>query len=164
MKIRRNTDQKRRRVSSGIALIEATIGLGGLVVVSLLLFKASLSATAAQRWTVIQAMTDAYMTRETAVAKRVPFDDILALDSLWPAHPAMSTQEVELGRLPGGFAVTATLNRTRIADVNNFASAGGSGSAISNPAKMEVWRLRSFLDYSVAQRQYVKSRTVIRTR
>ncbi|MCB1234518.1 MAG: hypothetical protein KDM91_05560 [Verrucomicrobiae bacterium] len=148
----------------GIALLEATVGLGGLVVISLLLLKAGMSATMAQRWTVVQGMTDSFMTTETALAKRVPFEELNGVDSRWPEYPTVSDQAVEVGRLPGGVPLVATLKRTRVPDTNNFALAGGGGTIASNPSKMEIWRLQSVLTYSLGNREYAKSRTVVRSR
>lgn len=154
----------RRRRCRAVALIEVTVGLGALVGLSILLLKASMSATVAQRWTVIQGMTDSYMTRETAISKRVPFADIVSTTSRWPIYPAHSVETVEIGRLPGGIPVTATIRRTRIADENNFWSGEGLGTSQTNPAKMEIWRLQSLLSYELGGRNYVKSRTVVRSR
>lgn len=147
-----------------LAIVEVTIGITALVSVSLLLLKASLSATASQRWTVIQGLTDAYMTRETAVSKRAPFSEIVAANSRWPVYPNVATEVVEIGRLPGGKIIAATIHRTRFADENNFWSAQGLGTEDSNPAKMEIWRLQSLLSYNLSGRDYVKTRTVVRSR
>lgn len=155
---------RRKSRSRGVALMETTIGLGGLVVVSLLLLKAAMTATTAQRWTIIQGMTDAYMTRETATAKRVPFDEIVEVDSRWPIHPTISEDTVEIGKLPGGLSVLGVIRRTRIPDDTNFPSAGGGGTTETNPAKIEVWSLQSLLSYELSGRTYVKSRTVVRSR
>ena len=144
--------------------METTIGLGGLVVVSLLLLKAAMTATTAQRWTIIQGMTDAYMTRETATSKRVPFDEIVEVDSRWPIYPEIDTETVEIGKLPGGLSVVGVVRRTRIPNASNLASAGGGGTTETNPSKMEVWSLQSLLSYELSGRTYVKSRTVVRSR
>lgn len=157
----RSAARSRRR---GVALIEVTLGLGALLGVSLLLLKASMSATVAQRWTVIQGMTDAYMTRETAIAKRVPFAEIVDLNSRWPVYPSAAVETIEIGRLPGGVPVMATIRRTRFPDPNNFWSADGAGTAETNPAKMEIWKLQSLLSYELSGRDYVKTRTVVRSR
>ena len=163
MRLSRSQGSQRRR-ERAVALVETTIGLGGLLFVSLLLLKASLTATTMQRWTIIQGMTDSYMTRETAIAKRAPFIDIVDVNSRWPVYPNVDEQVIEVGRLPGGFPVTATIRRTRFADPNNFYTAAGAGDILTNPAKMEIWRLQSLLTYELGGRDYVKSRTVVRMR
>ena len=76
----------------------------------------------------------------------------------------MDTTTVEVGKLPGGFPVTATLHRTKHPDANNLIDAGGSGTAATNPAGMEAWKLQSYLIYDIGDRNYVKSRTMLRVR
>lgn len=135
-----------------------------LVIVALLTLKASINATAGQAWTVKQAMSDAYITRESALASRIPFELLTGESSLWPAHPSVATSTVTIGRLPGGQTVDATIHRTRIPDANNLPTSSGTGTANSNPTGTEAWKLQSILAYSVGDRQYVKSRTVLRIR
>ncbi len=144
--------------------MELTFGFGFLTVLALLLFKASVSATSAQRWTVVQAMTDAYMSREMALARRYPFDDFKETGTPWPTYPAIQTEVVEVGKLPGGLAVTATVRRTKFADENNLVAEGGKGDSFTNPSGMEAWRLQSLLTYTVSGRDYVKTRNVLRSR
>ncbi|MCF6237750.1 MAG: hypothetical protein L3J79_02885 [Candidatus Marinimicrobia bacterium] len=134
------------------------------MVVSLLLLKAAISVTTVQQWTVVQGMSDSYMSREVARAKRVPYEDFLAAGSEWPVLGSETTQSVEIGRLPGvplGKPVTGTLRRIRVPADNNLAE---SGTTITNPTGVEVWRLQSYLTYTVSGRDYVKSRTVLRVR
>ena len=160
MKLRR----QRRPGQRGSALIEIAMSYGTLVIVALLTLKASLNATSGQTWTIKQAMSDAYITRETALASRVPFEALTGGGSLWPASPAVANSTVTIGRLPGGRTVTGTLNRTRYADTNNLAAAGGTGTATTNPSGTEAWRVQSILSYELGGRTYVKSRTVLRIR
>ncbi len=140
------------------------MGYAMLVIVGLISMKSWLNAATGQAWTVKQAMSDAYLTRESALASRTPFDTVTGGSSSWALSPSVSTSTVTIGRLPGNLAVTATLHRTRIPDSNNLSSAGGSGTAATNPNGFESWRLQSILVYTVNGRQYVKSRTVVRTR
>lgn len=134
------------------------------MVVAMLMFKASRSVTATQQWTVVQSVTDAFMTQETALGNRMPFDDVTAAASPWPVYPTMSTTTVTVGRLPGGIPITATLNRTRQPDTNNLITAGGTGTTTTNPAGLEAWKLQSYLIYEIGSRSYVKSRTTLRVR
>src|SRR5690606_26518557 len=113
-----------------------------LVIVALLSLRASVNVTAGQAWTIKQAMSDAYITRETALASRIPFDTLAGPSSPWAAHPSVSTSTVTFGKLPGGQAVTATIHRTRVPDANNLPSAGGSGTATSNPTGTEAWKVQ----------------------
>lgn len=153
-----------RNQQRGSALIEISVSYATLLIVSVLIFKASVNAIATQNWTVKQSLTDAYITRETALASRVPFAELTGGSSLWPLYPAKATSIVTIGKLPGASAATATLHRTRIADTNNLATAGGSGTDETNPSDSEAWKLQSILVYSVGERQYVKSRTMLRIR
>jgi hypothetical protein len=153
-----------RKNSNGSALIEIAISYATLVIVALLVFKASVNATATQNWTIKQGMSDAYITQETSLASRVPFESITGAAALWPAAPEKTTTVVTIGKLPGGIPVTATLYRTRTSDANNLPSAGGSGTVATNPSESEAWKLQSILVYSVGDKQYVKSRNTLRTR
>jgi len=157
--------QRQRNVRErGSALIEIALSYATLVAVALLSLKASVNATSGQTWTIKQAMSDAFITRETALASRIPFDTLTGTDSLWARSPALATSTVTMGKLPGGQAVTATLRRTRIPDANNLPAGGGTGTATTNPSGSEAWKLQSLLSYTVAEKTYVKSRTVLRIR
>ncbi len=153
-----------RKNIRGSALIEIAISYATLVIVALLVFKSSVNATSTQNWTIKQGMSDAYITQETSLASRVPFESITSTASRWPMTPEKSTTVVTIGKLPGGIPVTATLYRTRIPDQNNLSNAGGSGTSSSNPTKSEAWKLQAILVYSVGNKQYVKSRTTLRAR
>jgi hypothetical protein len=155
--------QKRNR-ERGSALIEISLSYATLVLVALLSLRATVNATATQAWTVKQSMSDAFIMRETALASRIPFSDLVGSTSLWARSPSVSTTTVTIGKLPGGAAVTATLHRTRVPDTNNLPSAGGTGTSTTNPAGTEAWELQSLLVYTVGGKQYVKSRTVLRIR
>lgn len=144
--------------------MEAALTISILGVVALLLMQASMSALSGRYWTMVQNMGDAYLTFESAWAQRITFDELRAGDSPWPVHPTTSSEDVEIGRLPGGTPVTATVVRTRVPHANNLPGAGGTGDDVTNPAGMESWQLQSHLTYSTPQRTYSKSRTTLRTR
>jgi hypothetical protein len=154
----------RRRLERGSALIEISFSYAVLVVVALLSLRASVNATSGQSWTVRQTMSDAFITRESAMASRIPFEDLVGSSSPWPRSPTVSTTTVTMGQLPGGALVTGTLYRTRIPDPNNLPAAGGTGTETSNPGGTESWQVQSILSYTAASRPYVKSRTVLRIR
>lgn len=154
----------RRQRSRGSVLIEATIGIALLGVVAILLARGSLNAITGRYWTMTQNMSDAYMTYEVALAQRVPMDEVVAAETLWPLSPATAQTNVEIGRLPGGTPVTAVVHRTRIPNSNNLPSAGGTGTTITNPGGMEVWKLQSHLVYTIGDATYRKPRTVVRAR
>jgi hypothetical protein len=154
---------RRQRRFSGSVLLEATYAMTFLAGLSLILLKLSINVTAPRQWTLQQTVSDAYMTYEKAWAQRLPFSDLLADASPWPEYPAKSEVQVELGKLPGGEPIQATVIRTRIPDNNNFPADGGSGTTNTNPSGMRVYNFQSLLTYTVGDRQYVKSRTVVRS-
>ena len=145
-------------------VLEAAVGYGVLLIVALLLLKGSRTVAAAQQWTVRQAMTDAYLTKESALGTRWPFDDFKLNGSPWPTYPSIDEETVTVGRMPGGLPVTATVRRTKFPADDNLASAGGAGSELTNPAQTEAWKLQSLLLFKVGDRDYIKSRTVLRVR
>lgn len=110
-----------------------------------------------------QAMSDAYLSYEGALAQRVPMDDVVGGTTLWPLG-SVAQSTVEIGKLPGGRAISAVVHRTRVADANNLPAAGGTGTALTNPAGMEVWKLEAYLVYTIRGQTYRKSRTVVRVR
>ena len=127
-----------------------------LAALGLILLKLSLNILVPRQWALQQTVTDAYMTYERAYAQRIPFETITAANSPWPLSPTTSQSTVELGRLPGASAITGTVYRTRIED-NSAATSG------TNPAGMKIWRLQSVVSYKIGKREYLKSRTVVRT-
>lgn len=148
----------------GSVLIEAAAAIALIGLVAMMLLRSSVNALSGRYWTMMQNMSDAYLTYEVALSQRVPMDQVVGETTLWPVNPTLATTTVEVGRLPGGTPVTATLHRTRVAHANNLPSAGGTGTATSNPARMEVWKLQSHLVYTIGEATYRKSRTVVRVR
>jgi hypothetical protein len=144
-------------------LVEAAISMTLLSVLGLTLLKLSLNVTAPRQWTLQQSITDAYLTFEKASAQRLTFEELTGAQSLWPVHPNVATTEVVLGKLPGGLPISGTVTRTRYADANNLPSKGGSGTVVTNPAGMEVWRFQSVIRYNFGGRTYLKTRTVVRS-
>lgn len=155
--------RKPRTLRRGFALVEATLAMSLLSVVGLLLLKLSLNVIAPRQYTLQQVLSDSYMTFERARADRIPFETLLGPDSPWPAYPAVAKEDVVIGRLPGGATVTGTVIRTRIADPNNFPVDGGTGTVDVNPAAMKIWKVQSILSYKIADRTYLKSRTLVRS-
>lgn len=155
-----------KRLVRGTLLLEIAAGFGALLLVSLLLLKAAITVTTVQKWTVEQGLTDAYMSQEVARAKRYPFTEFLAVGSPWPVYPTVTATDVIVGRLPGGKDVVATLRRTRVASTtNNLPAVKEEGvDTDTNPTRIQIWQLQSYLTYQISGRDYVKSRTVIRAR
>lgn len=138
------------------------MALSLLSVVGLMLLKLSLNVIHPRQYTLQQVLSDSYLTFERARAERVPFENLVSHDSIWPAFPAVATEAVEIGKMPGGAPVTGTITRTRIASTENYPIDGGTGTVAVNPAAMKIWRVQSVLKYTIAGRTYYKSRTVIR--
>ena len=130
--------------------------MGLTAFLGLLLMKASLLALSNNQWTVMQTLTDAYLTRETALSHRVPVADLTGPDSKWPDaavdDPPRSVQTVQLGKTAGGHAVSGTLTRFRV----NETPEDNEDTGIS------VWRLHSVLVYKIGDQDYVKSRATLR--
>jgi hypothetical protein len=139
------------------------MSLGILTILGLLLLKLSINILLPRQWGLQQTLTDAYMTYERAYAERIPFENLLAGNSPWPAYPTTSTTSVEIGRLPGSVPVMGTVTRTRIADAGNYPIDGGSGTLATNPTAMKIWKVQSVITYSIGTRKYAKSRTVLRS-
>lgn len=136
-------------------LAEVSLAMGLAAVLALLLMKASLLALSNNQWTIMQTLTDAYLSRETALSHRVPMEVLTGENSPWPdpeeSDPPRAEQTVSLGRIAGGLNVDATLIRFRVNETPDENSGGVS-----------VWRLHSVLSYSVAGQRYVKSRATLR--
>ncbi|MBN8460455.1 MAG: hypothetical protein J0M04_21710 [Verrucomicrobia bacterium] len=147
-----------------MALIEMTVALSILTVVGLIMLQLSLNIVAPRQWALQQSLTDAYLSYERSYAERVPFATLTANSgSPWPVYPNVSATSVEVGRLPGGVPVMGMVTRTRMADSNNYPIDGGSGTVLTNPASLKVWKVQSVLTYQIGGRTYAKSRTVIRS-
>ncbi len=142
---------------AGIVLMEATVALGLAVFLALMVMKGFLLAISGNQWTVMQTLTDAYLTRETALSNRVPVADLTTHPSAWPDSaldvPPTMNQTVSLGALPGGSPVVAQLIRFRVNET----------PLDNSETNVTVWCLHSVLSYSVGEQQYVKSRSTIRT-
>ncbi|MEP2777135.1 MAG: hypothetical protein ABJQ29_14790 [Luteolibacter sp.] len=140
-----------------------TLSLSLLTVVGLILLKLSLNVIAPRQNSLQQVLSGSYLTYERSLAERLPFDDLLSNSSLWPMYPQLSTEQVYLGKLPGGVAVYGDITRTRMPDAANYPIDGGTGTVTNNPAAMKIWRVQSILRYKISGRTYVKSRTVVRS-
>ena len=143
--------------------METVITMVILTVVGLVLFKGALSTLAPRQWSLVQNVSDAYLTYEKAYAERIPFTDLTDTTSPWPVFPDKTDQTVVMGTLPGGQGLTGRVIRTRKPDANNLPANGGSGTTATNPAEMQVWTLQSLVVYKINEREYVKTRTIVRT-
>ena len=153
---RHNSRGASRRSQSGSLILEASIALGFASVLGLLLLKGSLISLSSNQWSSMQTLTDAYLTKETALANRIPLADLTATPSLWPDPetdtPPRSEMTVTLGKIAGGTAVTGQLVRFRSNEtLDDDATTGTS-----------VYRLYSVLSYRVDGKDYFKSRSTLR--
>ena len=143
-------------------LVELALALALLTSIGLVVFKGSLDIMAPRQWIIQQNMSDAYLTYEEAYAQRISFEELTSIGSPWPVDAYIST-EVEIGKFPGGRPIMAEVTRTRIPDNNNLTEHGGTGTEATNPTEMQTWQVQSHLSYSIGDKEYVKSRTIIRT-
>lgn len=136
--------------------MEVSVALGFAGLIALLMLKASLLSISGNQWTIMQTLTDAYLTRETALANRIPLADLTGAATAWPDptidDPPRNQQTVVLGKLAGGHEVQAELTRFRVEETN----------AANTDTPLSVWRLHSILTYAIGGHQYVKSRSTLR--
>ena len=160
MALRSSTSKRLRWArQKGVALLEVSMAMGLAVVLALVVMRASLLALSGNQWTIMQTLTDAFLTRETALMVRLPLADMTDPAKpayFWPEYPAFKRYgdetAVEIGSVSGGRKVTATLIRFR----EDETPAAGAGTGLT------VWRLHSVLEYQVGGQQYVKSRSTVR--
>ncbi len=137
--------------------MEVTVALGLTVFLALLVMKGSLLALSGNQWTVMQTLSDAYMTRETALSNRIPMSDLTASPSLWPDqasdNPPTTVQTVTLGILPSGSVVQAQLTRFRTNET----------PATNTDISLVVLRLYSVLSFQAGEKSYVKTRSTLRS-
>lgn len=155
----------RKRKPRGSALIEVALGFALLMIVSLLLLKLSMVALASRSWIVKQTLSDAYCTRESALAKRTPFASL----GSWPTGVENASEtEVVMGTLGASAgnddqrAVKGTLKRYKTPIASNLP--GGVGDGVEpNPAASTSYLLTSVLSYTIGDQQYYKTRSTVRT-
>ena len=157
------TPPQKKHLRRGLLLIEMVFAISLLSAIGLIIFSSSLDLMAPRQWVLHQNVADSYMTFEEARAARISFEEFTETTSPWPVFPDTSSEDVEIGILPGGRPINGTVVRTRTPDPNNLPAAGGTGSATTNPAEMESWQLESHLTYRIGEQTYVKSRTTVRT-
>lgn len=139
------------------------MALAILAIVGLSLFKGALDTLAPRQWSLHQTISDAYLTYEKAYMERIPFDELTATASPWPVYPDKLEETVTIGTLPGGRALTGKVIRTRKPDANNFPAYGGTGTSATNPSELQTWITQSLLVYRINDREYVKTRSIVRT-
>ncbi|MEY4484649.1 MAG: hypothetical protein RL693_2101 [Verrucomicrobiota bacterium] len=156
-----------QRKLQGSILLEVSMGFALLIIVSLLLMKLSMVALANRSWVVQQTFSDAYCTKETALAKRIPFNTLTKSNSeicLWPTGVENAvTKDVVMGKLgngAGNTSVTGTVKRFK--EPINVALPAGAD--VDNPASVESYLVQSVLSYKIHGQTYYKTRSTIRTK
>ncbi|HSJ04067.1 MAG TPA: hypothetical protein VK956_16500 [Verrucomicrobium sp.] len=146
----------RKGLREGSLLLEVSVAMGATAILALLLMKASLLAISGNQWAAVQTVTDAALTKEQALARRVPFADLTSSLSAWPdATNGIPGQglTVVFGRLTGGAPLSGTVTRFRV-----------NATAVDDTeAGLALWRLHSVIRYRVGQTEYVKSCSTLRT-
>lgn len=146
---------RRSRGNRGSLLLEVSVAMGAAAILALLLMKSSLLAISGNQWASLQSLTDAALTKEAALAQRVPFADLTSATSLWPDAAAgipSTGQSVVIGKLTGGKPLPGTITRFRVSATPNDDTEAG----------LTLWRLHSVLRYKVGQNDYVKSSSTLR--
>lgn len=146
---------KWKRSARGSLLLEVSVALGAAAMLALMLMKASLLAVSGNQWTSLQTLSDAVLTRETALANRIPFASITAENSLWKDATVTvptQTETIVMGRQLGGVPVTGKLIRFRV----------NASDPLVPEVNLSVWRLHSILRYKVGEHEYVKSCSTMR--
>lgn len=164
----------RRLLPRGSFLIESTVSLFLLVVISLVLVDASFNILAPRTWTMQQNLVDAYLSQEVALANREPFSSIENGASAWGAGANVPTAAVTVGRLPGFVAGgvgrnynVVSVNRIRVTNQANNAVPGFKPTAGAffqlSDLGIRSYALQTHVVYTLNNQTYVKSRTVIRS-
>ncbi|TDU70897.1 hypothetical protein EI77_02015 [Prosthecobacter fusiformis] len=147
--------QPTQRRRPGSLIIEVSVAMGLTTMLALVLMRASMLAISGNQWAIMQTLTDAYLTRETALANRIPFADVASDASSWPAQSSeglvVNEQTVTLGRQAGGQVVQGVLKRFRTAE-----------AVEDSELSQAMWRLHSILVYNIGDEQYTKTRSILR--
>jgi len=143
-------------LKKGSFLIEMTVAMTLLVAIAMILLTGTLDMLAPRKWTIYQNYSDAYLTYEEAYSKRIPFDDLISATSPWKT--AVQQEDVIMGKDYNGQNVTGTIQRILEAGPDN------DNALNTNPAEMETYILYSVLTYKIGDKDYVKTRTSVRTR
>jgi hypothetical protein len=144
---------KRRFRSAGSLLIEVSAAMALTAALALIIMRASLLAVSGNQWTIMQTLTDAYLSREIALSNRIPIAELIGPQSTWPEFTSNSVfaRTVTLGKLAGGQVVEGSLKRFRTSD-----------AGFNSETQIKAWRLHSVLSYNIGGREYVKSRSTLR--
>lgn len=145
------------RLARGSILMEVSLGLALTAFVAVASLRQSMLALNAGQWASMQALTDSYLTRETALASRLPYDQ-LRLEGFWPAADQATISSVELGSIAnpaGGAALPVQAQLQRSSQLESLAADG--------LPTVNLLRLDSVLTYRIGGQSYIKTRSTLRT-
>ena len=148
---------------TGFSLIEITISLFILLFVAITLLEGNLSLLTPRQWVVKQSLVDAYLTKEKSIARSLNYNDAISQEN-WPTYPSLKKFTEEIGKVPGGRAISAQIIRTKKPYYRNNISAGGTFAEQDNHLNLEVWALESHIIYNINNKEYIKTATIIRAK
>lgn len=131
----------------GSGLFEVSLTLFLLITVAVYSMQTTLVSYQARNWSVIQTMTDAQASIETAFAQRWVYGQI-ASSGRWPVYPQFITSTVTAGQAPGG-PVNVQVRRT--CHVSTDPASG-----------VQSYLLESYVTYTNGNRTYCKLSKVVR--
>ena len=166
MKVFKLAYNKKKR-NRGFLLIELTAAAVVLLIVANFALLSAQSLILTHNWTIIQTMTDAFMTSESARGRRILWSNI---PTNYPmgANNSVSTQ-INVGTTPNGLVVTGTLFRySQITSIgltgaNTLPNPTVNPTTNANVGGITAMTLYSVLNYQIGGRNYVKTIQTIRT-
>ncbi|MBK1791570.1 hypothetical protein [Persicirhabdus sediminis] len=164
------TNIKKRSCKKGSVLLEITAAVMVMVVIGAISFQSMMNTLATRNWTITKTLVDAYLSVEVADANAIPFELITTdnSDTTWPTYvayseggsaPAATTTVIGKrsastnanGVLEDGFDVTADVRRVYI-------NPAGTDESLS-----DIITIRIIVAYETNGREYIASRTVVRS-
>jgi hypothetical protein len=132
----------------GSGLFDVSVTLFLLITIAVYSMQTTLASYQAQNWSVIQTMTDAQASIETAFAQRWIYGQI-ASSGRWPVYPNFVSSTVTAGQTPNG-PVNVGVRRT--CHLNTDPVSG-----------VQYYLLESYVTYTNGKRSYCKLSKVVRT-
>jgi hypothetical protein len=132
----------------GSGLFEVSLSLFLLITVAVYSMQTAVASYQAQAWSVIQTMTDAQASVETAYAQRWVYGQI-ASSGRWPVYPNFLSSSATAGQTPNG-PINVEIRRT--CHVSTDPASG-----------LQNYLLESYVTYTNGKRSYCKLSKVLRT-
>jgi len=134
--------------------MEVTAAFTVAMLIALVSLQGSLTVLTSRTWTVMQVLTDAYLSQETAMENRYPYEDLTGSNTLWPTWPDYWQSSVSLGK-------TGTNSGQIYGTIQRFKELQ---TPSANYTGAETYLLTSILTYQIGSATYVKTRMTLRTR